>query len=99
MFLDRQLVLRALDHTIESRFKMLTNKTVKNVDQDDTGVTVCCEDGSSYHGDIVVGCEGVNSRASIRSEMLRLAAEHEPDFFPETEKTSTFKKAYRLEGS
>lgn len=88
MFLDRQLVLRALDHTIGSRLKMLLNKTVKSVEQDEAGVTVHCEDGSSYRGDILVGCEGVNSKASVRSEMLRLADELDPGFFPESERKS-----------
>ncbi|OQD80294.1 hypothetical protein PENANT_c037G04700 [Penicillium antarcticum] len=37
--------------------------------------SVDCEDGSSYHGDVVVGCDGVNSKASTRSEMCRLAKE------------------------
>lgn len=69
---------------------MLLNKTVKNIDQDDTGVTVRCEDGSSYRGDIIVGCEGVNSKATVRSEMLRIADELESDFFPASEKTSEF---------
>jgi 2-polyprenyl-6-methoxyphenol hydroxylase-like FAD-dependent oxidoreductase len=67
---------------------MLLNKTVKSVEHDDSGVTVYCEDGSSYRGDIVVGCDGVNSKASVRSEMWRIASEAEPSFFPEPEKTS-----------
>jgi 2-polyprenyl-6-methoxyphenol hydroxylase-like FAD-dependent oxidoreductase len=67
---------------------MLVNKTVKSIDHDDAGATVHCTDGSSYRGDVVVGCDGVNSRASVRSEMVRIAGEVAPGHFPETEKTS-----------
>lgn len=35
-----------------------------------------CEDGTSYTGDILVGADGVNSKA--RSEMWRLADEQDP---------------------
>lgn len=60
---------------------MLLNKRVLNIDHTDSGVTVNCEDSPSYHGD-VVGCDGVNSKASIRSEMCRLASKEDPEHFP-----------------
>ncbi|KAJ5294985.1 FAD binding domain protein [Penicillium antarcticum] len=74
-FLDRQRALKALIGSIARKEKMLPNKTVMRIDQTDSGVSVDCEDGSSYHGDVVVGCDGVNSKASTRSEMCRLAKE------------------------
>lgn len=67
---------------------MLLHKRVLSIDQTDSGVNMDCEDGSSYHGDVVVGCDGVNSKASIRNEMCRLASEENPEYFPEMEKTS-----------
>ena len=70
---------------------MLLNKVVLTVDHNDSGVTVNCEDGSSYHGDVVVGCDGVNSKASIRREMTRLAREDDPEVFSRVaEKPSTY---------
>lgn len=50
---------------------MLFNKIARNIDQLDSRVVVNCEDGLSYHGDIVVGCDGINSKASIRKLMCR----------------------------
>lgn len=67
---------------------MLPNKTVSQIDQTDSGVSVYCQDGSSYHGDVVVGCDGVNSKASTRSEMCRLASEEDPDHFLTLKQTS-----------
>ncbi|KAM5434826.1 hypothetical protein McanCB56680_003103 [Microsporum canis] len=80
-FLDRQRALRALMDSIRSKDNMLPNKTVSRIDQTDSGVSVHCQDGSSYHGDVVVGCDGVNSKASTRSEMCRLASEEDPGHF------------------
>ncbi|RAL15283.1 FAD-dependent oxidoreductase [Aspergillus homomorphus CBS 101889] len=79
-FLDRQRALQALIGSIALKDNMLPNKAVLRIDQSDSGVSVYCEDGSSYHGDVVVGCDGVNSKASTRSEMCRLAKE-DPDHF------------------
>ncbi|KAL4814755.1 hypothetical protein BDW67DRAFT_186313 [Aspergillus spinulosporus] len=80
-FLDRQRALMALIGSISQKDKMLPNKAVLQINQTESGVTVHCEDGSSYHGDIVVGCDGVNSKASTRSEMYRLAQQEDPDQF------------------
>lgn len=84
-FLDRQLVLRALADAIRQQDKMLLNKRVASVEHTDTGATVLCEDGSSYTGDVVVGCDGVNSK--VRKEMWRIAGEQDPKVFPEKEMT------------
>jgi 2-polyprenyl-6-methoxyphenol hydroxylase-like FAD-dependent oxidoreductase len=74
--------------SIAQKDKMLPNKTVLQIDQTDSGVSVKCEDGSSYNGDMVVGCDGVNSKASTRSEMCRLAREKDPDHFRVMNETS-----------
>lgn len=86
--MDRQRALKALIDSIALKDKMLPNKTVLRIDQTDFGVSVNCEDGSSYHGDVVVGCDGVNSKASTRSEMCRLANEEDPDHFRALKETS-----------
>lgn len=87
-FLARQSALRALADSIASKDKLLLNKAVKNIEMTTSGVVAQCEDGSSYSGDIVVGCDGVNSKSSIRSEMWRLAGQIDPEYFPITERTS-----------
>ena len=96
-FLDRQLVLRALANSIAQKDKMLLNKTVLKIDHTDSDVTVYCEDGLSYHGDVVVGCDGVNSKSSIRNEMCRLASKEDPEHFPEEEKRSSMYGNRRLQ--
>lgn len=47
------------------------------MDQSEHGVTVTCEDGTSYQGDILAGADGVRSK--IREEMWRLARPQFPD--------------------
>lgn len=41
--------------------KILTGKTLVSLKQDDRGVEVTCADGTSYHGDILIGADGVHS--------------------------------------
>ncbi|EME86943.1 uncharacterized protein MYCFIDRAFT_151927 [Pseudocercospora fijiensis CIRAD86] len=84
-FLDRQLVLRAAANTIKQQERLLLNKRLASIDHFDSGVKVHCEDGTSYSGDIVVGCDGVNSK--VRSEMWRIAAQEDATFFTHEEKT------------
>ncbi|CAK3773367.1 FAD binding domain [Lecanosticta acicola] len=84
-FLDRQLVLRATTNSIHQKEKLLLNKRVKAVVHSETGVVVECEDGSSYDGDLVVGCDGVHSK--VRQEMWRLAGENNPEHFTEKERS------------
>ncbi|KAL5048846.1 hypothetical protein BDW71DRAFT_205078 [Aspergillus fruticulosus] len=86
-FLDRQRALKALIGPIALKVQMLPNKIVLRIDQTDSGVSVYCEDGSSYHGDVVVGCDGVNSKASTRSEMCCFAKE-DSDHFRALKETS-----------
>ncbi|EME38708.1 hypothetical protein DOTSEDRAFT_180559 [Dothistroma septosporum NZE10] len=84
-FLDRQLVLRALAETVESEEKVLPNKRVKSIEHRDANATVYCEDGTSYDGDLVIGCDGVNSK--VRSEMWRIAGQTDPTYFTAKERT------------
>jgi 2-polyprenyl-6-methoxyphenol hydroxylase-like FAD-dependent oxidoreductase len=90
-FLDRHTVLQAIASTIAQKDKIMLNSTVLSIDHTDSGVTVNCEDGSSYHGDVVVGCDGVNSKSSVRREMFRLASKDDAALFPEKEQMSMCK--------
>ncbi|KAF2835087.1 FAD/NAD(P)-binding domain-containing protein [Patellaria atrata CBS 101060] len=79
-FLDRQLVLQALHKHVRERNRIYCNKKVTHVDHLLDGITVYCTDGTSYHGSIVVGADGVRSK--IREEMWRMADEQEPGAIP-----------------
>ncbi|KAI5203694.1 FAD/NAD(P)-binding domain-containing protein [Aureobasidium subglaciale] len=76
-FSDRQDILQVLYDNIKDKSKILVEKSLLTVGQHPGGVTVVCEDGTSYTGDILAGADGVNSKA--RSEMWRLADEKDPE--------------------
>ncbi|THV96163.1 FAD/NAD(P)-binding domain-containing protein, partial [Aureobasidium pullulans] len=76
-FSDRQDILQVLYDNLKDKSKVLVGKKLSLVRQQPNGVTVVCEDGSSYTGDILAGADGVNSKA--RSEMWRLADEQDPE--------------------
>lgn len=62
-FIWRKELLQVLLECLEENGKVFTSKCGKSIVQDDDkpGVTVKCEDGSSYSGDVVVGADGVHS--------------------------------------
>ncbi|KEQ90265.1 hypothetical protein AUEXF2481DRAFT_576182 [Aureobasidium subglaciale EXF-2481] len=72
-FSDRQDILQVLYDNIKDKSKIHVGKKLSQVRQHSGGVTVICEDDTSYTGDILAGADGVNSKA--RSEMWRLADE------------------------
>ncbi|OAT13499.1 hypothetical protein BDBG_17831 [Blastomyces gilchristii SLH14081] len=82
IFLERQLALKIFYSHLD-KSKVLTGKAVCNVALLHDGVTVTTKDGSVYSGDIVVGCDGIHSE--VRREMVRLANEASPGYFPSRE--------------
>lgn len=68
-FMERQFLLQSLYYNINDKSKVLLNKRVSRVEQARDGVTVYCQDGSRYEGDVVVGADGVHS--VVRGEMWR----------------------------
>lgn len=85
-FLDRQVVLRVLaDHVLEPD-RILLNKRVQQVLHQFGGVTVTCQDGTFYEGDIVVGADGAYSW--VRFEMWRTANEQSSGCIPKQEQES-----------
>ncbi|ETS86467.1 hypothetical protein PFICI_00295 [Pestalotiopsis fici W106-1] len=85
-FLDRQNVLQALADRIENSKNILLDKRVKNIFHSTDSVRVDCDDGTSYHGDIVVGADGTHS--VVRKAMWRTASLEAPGEIPETEQGS-----------
>ncbi|KAK0662145.1 hypothetical protein QBC41DRAFT_235292 [Cercophora samala] len=74
---ERQVLLQALVDNIKDQSKLLTGRNIVEVRHDlETGVTVVCENGEEYEGDVLVGCDGVNSR--VRERMWELAEPEMP---------------------
>jgi 2-polyprenyl-6-methoxyphenol hydroxylase-like FAD-dependent oxidoreductase len=71
VFLDRQIVLRVLFERLEDNTEVVLNSCVIKVDHSEKSVTVHCDSGDSYTGDVLVAADGVHS--FIRYEMRRYA--------------------------
>ncbi|KAL2867450.1 FAD-dependent monooxygenase spyC [Aspergillus lucknowensis] len=85
-FLERRKLLQVLYNALPDTSKVLVGKTVVSVEQTatDAAVAVHTVDGSVYHGDLVVGADGVHSR--VRREMWRLAEVEQPGLITSREK-------------
>jgi 2-polyprenyl-6-methoxyphenol hydroxylase-like FAD-dependent oxidoreductase len=70
-------VLRVLYENLKDKSKIELQKRILQVDHNAEGVIAICEDGTAVAGDVLVGCDGVNSK--IRHELWRLSQEAEPD--------------------
>lgn len=86
-FLERQSLLETLSRHIQRKDRILTNKKVQSIKQDEEMATIFCADGTSYSGDIVVGADGIHS--ITRREMWR-AAETGGHFNCKAEQESEF---------
>ncbi|KAH8691172.1 flavoprotein monooxygenase [Talaromyces proteolyticus] len=75
-FLERQKLLQVLYERYPEKSNIILKKKVVEVRPLDHSVCVIAEDGSVYHGDLVVGADGVHSR--VRSEMWRLSDMNAP---------------------
>jgi FAD dependent monooxygenase len=78
-FLERRILLDILYTALPDASWVLAGKSVVSVEQEHdgkNGMTVRTDDGSSYHGDLVVSADGVHSR--VRREMWRLAELERP---------------------
>ncbi|KUL81853.1 hypothetical protein ZTR_09748 [Talaromyces verruculosus] len=84
--LDRKKVLEILYHHYPDKSKIITNKKVLEVQLSGDEAIVVTDDGQCYHGDLIVGADGVHSR--IRSEMWRLADSMNPELITPKEKKS-----------
>lgn len=72
---------------------VLPGKKVVGVEQDDSCVTVTCADGSVVKGDILVGCDGVNS--AVRRFAFNATGEPAP---PRSEYRGLFGSSPRPDG-
>lgn len=76
-FGDRQLLLEVLAKRVQDKSKIKLNKTVTDIRHFEDRVEVHCEDGTSYSGDVLAGCDGVASKT--REAMWRLAESEHPE--------------------
>ncbi|KAL3418739.1 FAD binding domain-containing protein [Phlyctema vagabunda] len=80
LFIDRQMLLQVLHDNVKHKEQLLTGKRVTQINLLEDGVEVQSEDGSIFHGDIVVGADGIHSK--VRAEMWRHGMEKSPGYFP-----------------
>ncbi|OTB04618.1 hypothetical protein M426DRAFT_73394 [Hypoxylon sp. CI-4A] len=78
LFFDRQWLLQLLYDHIQHKDRVLLQKQVLNIESGPSGVIVKTKDGSTYHGDMIVGADGIHS--AVRNEMFRIVAERQPDY-------------------
>jgi 2-polyprenyl-6-methoxyphenol hydroxylase-like FAD-dependent oxidoreductase len=71
------VVLRALYENLKDKSKVKLQKRISHVDHNVEGIIAICEDGTAVAGDVLVGCDGVNSK--IRHELWRLSQEAQAD--------------------
>ncbi|KAL1842350.1 hypothetical protein VTJ49DRAFT_5518 [Mycothermus thermophilus] len=74
---ERQNLLKGILGSIKDRSRILVNKKVVDVKHDADGVTVICDDGSSYRADLLVGADGAYSKT--RQKMWELAESEKPE--------------------
>ncbi|KAJ4351109.1 uncharacterized protein N0V89_006448 [Didymosphaeria variabile] len=89
IFVDRQMIIQILYDNLSDKSKVLTDKGVVHVQQQQPSgrVQVTTGDGSVYEGAILVGADGIHS--TVRREMWRIADEVHPGHFPLSERTAT----------
>jgi 2-polyprenyl-6-methoxyphenol hydroxylase-like FAD-dependent oxidoreductase len=80
LFFDRQWLLQVLYDKIQHKDRILLNSQVKTIDCRDSGVQISTRDGQTHRGTMVVGADGIHS--AVRAEMLRVAGETKPGYFP-----------------
>ncbi|CAG9948074.1 unnamed protein product [Clonostachys rosea f. rosea IK726] len=83
IFIDRQMLLQRLHKNLKSTKKVLSGKKVKSIETIENSVQVTTTSGETFHGDILVGADGIYS--TVRQEMHRIAQKESTDYFPEDE--------------
>ncbi|KAK3303650.1 uncharacterized protein B0T15DRAFT_540893 [Chaetomium strumarium] len=61
LLMRRDLMEALYSKLPDSGLRVVPNKKVTGVEQDESSVTVTCADGSTFKGDVLIGCDGVHS--------------------------------------
>ncbi|KAJ4993560.1 FAD binding domain protein [Stagonosporopsis vannaccii] len=85
IFVDRQMIIQILYDNLRDKSKVLTNKGIAKIKQSTGKVEVVTENGDTFHGDVLIGADGIHS--TVRREMWRLADQETPGYFPESERS------------
>ncbi|CAI4212079.1 unnamed protein product [Parascedosporium putredinis] len=80
LFFDREWLLKLLYDHVQNKDRILVGQKVRDIITANDGVEVRTTTGVSYRGSVVVGADGVHS--ATRKEMVRLAHERAPGYFP-----------------
>jgi 2-polyprenyl-6-methoxyphenol hydroxylase-like FAD-dependent oxidoreductase len=68
LFSRKDFVKLLYDNAPRRSERILTNKEIVSIEQDDNGVKVSCSDDSKYEGDILIGADGV--RSQVRRQLF-----------------------------
>lgn len=86
---ERMQFLRSLYSQLKDKSKIRLSKKVSSIQHNSDSVTVKCQDGAEFTGDIVIGADGIHSR--VRKEMQRYAKETgPPGYMDEDEQRTSF---------
>jgi 2-polyprenyl-6-methoxyphenol hydroxylase-like FAD-dependent oxidoreductase len=70
VFFERKTLLEIMYNSHPNKSKLLSNKHVQSIEEEENGVKVTTKDGSVYEGDIVIGADGVWS--TVRQSMWQI---------------------------
>ena len=85
LVIERQQFVKILYDSLPDKTRVLENKVVRDIEDIPNGVRVVLGDGTVEEGDIVVGCDGVNS--AVRRLMWERAKKTIPECVCEAEET------------
>jgi 2-polyprenyl-6-methoxyphenol hydroxylase-like FAD-dependent oxidoreductase len=80
------MLIQVLYDNLRDKSPVLTEKSVRNVEQYPGGVRVQTADGSVFTGELLVGADGIYS--TVRKELWRQTDQARPGYFPLSDRTN-----------
>ncbi|KAJ6167063.1 hypothetical protein N7470_002510 [Penicillium chermesinum] len=96
--MERRDAVQGIWDGLKDKSKVITATSLVKITCDADGVTAEASDGQVFHGDIIIGADGVHSR--VQQEMQRIAAADRPgfDLFPDKDGHGVFGVAQGVDG-